>query len=235
MNLTEGTGREKEIYAARFSAAENTLREACWRVLCSDFFQPFIRPEDTVVDLGAGDGLFLRNIHAARRVAVDLSEHARGLREFGIQVVQVSATEFTREFSDKTDVIFASNFFEHLPDKRSVVLVLEECRRSLKPGGLILILQPNIRYAGAAYWDFLDHHIALTDRSLVEALRATGYEVVRVIPRFMPYTSKLTFWQVLPAGLISVLMKIYLHCPFLWRWFGQQSFIAARTSQAELP
>ncbi len=29
----------------------------------------------------------------------------------------------------------------------------------------MLVLQPNIRYVGGAYWDFLDHHLPLTDRT----------------------------------------------------------------------
>ena len=41
--------------------------------------------------------------------------------------------------------------------------------RLLKPGGRVMVLQPNIRLTGPAYWDFIDHKVALTEKSLVEA------------------------------------------------------------------
>ena len=32
-----------------------------------------------------------------------------------------------------------SNFLEHLPDKRVLLEVLEECRQALRPGGTLMI------------------------------------------------------------------------------------------------
>ena len=48
------------------------------------------------------------------------------------------------------DVVFTSNFFEHMPDKRALLRTLDECRRVLRPGGRLLVLMPNLRYVGAA-------------------------------------------------------------------------------------
>src|SRR5690606_15766959 len=112
------------------------------------------------------------------------------LAQKGVEVLQVPATEFADRLGEKADLIFMSNFLEHLPDKRVLLDVLDECRRALRPGGTILILQPNIRYVGPAYWDYIDHHIALTEHSLREALEVSGFEVVKIIPRFLPYTAK---------------------------------------------
>jgi len=89
------------------------------------------------------------------------------------------------------DVVFASNVFEHLPSKQHLLQALAEARRVLRPGGRLLILQPNIRYAGGKYWDYFDHHLPLTERSLVEALAikamVAGYPVGEVgIQTFPP-------------------------------------------------
>ncbi len=42
-----------------------------WRVLVTGFFQARIRPEATVLDVGAGLCLFINEVRAARRIALD--------------------------------------------------------------------------------------------------------------------------------------------------------------------
>lgn len=218
----QGVGREDALYARRYSPRQVRAREHTWEVLCRDFLQPYVAPTDTVVDLGAGEGFFIRNIRAARRIAVDLSQHCRALEAQGIEVMIAPATDFARHLQSRVDVVFMSNLLEHLPSKRIVLDVLEECHGALRPGGLLLVLQPSIRYVGPAYWDYIDHHIALTEHSLVEALEVTGFTVERLIPRFLPYTAKSAL------GNLAFLVRIYLRVPFLWRIFGQQSFAVAR-------
>ena len=223
----EGIGQEEKIYTRRFSEKQDLVREQIWETLCKDYFQRFVLPSDTVLDIGAGDGLFLRHITAKRKIAVDLSSHVRALSAHGIEVHEVSAASFTGSVTGKVDVIFMSNFLEHLPNKRILLDVLAECRKALKDGGMLMILQPNIRYVGSSYWDYIDHHIALTEHSLVEALEVSGYGVVKLVPRFLPYTAKSKLGRF--AGLVDTakLTSAYLRFPILWRIFGQQTFVVA--------
>ena len=223
----QGIGKEETIYTKRFSVAQDQVRERIWQILCKDYFQRFVLPSDTVLDIGAGDGLFLRNIVAKRKIAVDLSSHVQALAAHGVEVHEVSATSFTDTVEGKVDVIFMSNFLEHLPNKRLVLEVLTECKKALKDGGMLMILQPNIRYVGASYWDYIDHHIALTEHSLVEALEVSGYGVVKLVPRFLPYTAKSKLGRF--AGLVDTakVMSLYLRFPILWKLFGQQTFVVA--------
>lgn len=225
----QGVGKEEKIYAHRFSDEENRTREITWKILCEKFFQPYVPVDGSVVDIAAGDGLFVRNIKANRRIAVDLNQHVRSLISYGIEPIVAPATDFVSKLSDKVNVVFMSNFLEHLPDKRVMLQVLEECRRALKPNGLILILQPNIRYVGAAYWDYIDHHIALTEHSLTEALEVTGYQIVCVIPRFLPYTARSKLGRMVNGAKFSFLIELYLKFPILWKIFGQQTFVVAKS------
>lgn len=56
--------------------------------------------------------------------------------------------------SESLDVVFTSNFLEHLPDKPSVDGTIAEAYRCLKKGGRLICLGPNIKYVNGAYWDF---------------------------------------------------------------------------------
>ncbi len=57
---------------------------------------------------------------------------------------------------DSLNVVFTSNFFEHLHTKRELRETLMQARRCLRPGGGIIALGPNIRYLPGKYWDFYD-------------------------------------------------------------------------------
>lgn len=225
--LGGGTGAEAAIYGHRFSASEERTRALSWVALSRDYFQRFVSGGDVVVDVGAGDGHLLRNIRAGRKVAVDLSPHVLELEQYGIEVLQIPATQLSEHFQSQADVVFMSNFLEHLPNKHLLLDVLREARKALKEGGMLVILQPNIRFVGRAYWDYIDHHIALTHHCLREALQVTGFEVVKEIPRFLPYTAKSTLGRLVARLDPETLMRWYLSLPFLWRIFGQQSLLVA--------
>ena len=115
-----------------------------------------------------------------------------------------------------------SNFLEHLRTREDILRTLREIYRILKTGGRVLVLQPNIRYAYKEYWDFFDHHIPLSDNSLAEALQIEGFDIEKVIPRFLPYTTK----SSIPQN--TFLIKLYLKLPVAWKIMGKQAFVVAR-------
>ena len=220
-DVSDRAARFEQLYDHRFDSAERAEKARLWQTLCRSFFQRYIRPHDTVLDVGAGFCEFINNIHCGRRLAVDTSEDVRRHAAPGVEVVLCRADRMAAIGDDSVDVAFASNFFEHLPSKDELLATLVEIRRVLRPGGRILVLQPNIRFTHGAYWDFFDHHLPLTDRSLVEALLLTGLLPVEVRARFLPYTTK----SRLPKW--SWLVRTYLSLPFLHRIFGQQAWIVA--------
>ena len=103
----EGTGKENKIYTQRFSKKEQATREATWKVLCEDFFSKYVSKESTVIDVGAGDSLFLKNIKAKRKIAVDLSEHVLELEKFGIEVHQSLISDVTSKLA-KSCLLYTS-------------------------------------------------------------------------------------------------------------------------------
>jgi SAM-dependent methyltransferase len=216
-------GRElSDLYRIRFADDQLPRKNAIWRVICEDFLQRFVRPADTVVDIACGYGEFINNIACARKIAVDLNPDARGFLAAGVEFRECGATEVASVVRGEADVVFTSNFLEHLSDKTVLSRFLEQVSAALKPGGRYIILGPNLRYLPGEYWDFFDHHLGLTHLSLAEALRLKGFEIEVLIDRFLPYTTQ----GALPTH--PLLVKAYLKVPIAWRFLGKQFLVVAR-------
>jgi SAM-dependent methyltransferase len=212
------------LYRRRFGDVSQRNRVALWEVLCRASLQRFMGPQDTVVDLGAGFCEFINSIRCGSKVAVDANPHVRERAAPGVRVVTGEVPGVLREISDRSaHVVFCSNFFEHLHDKTQLLEVLAEVRRMLVPGGRLIVIQPNIRYAYREYWDFFDHHLALSHESLAEALGLAGFEIEILRPRFLPYTTRTRFPQA------PWMLRVYLTLPPLHWIFGKQMLIVART------
>ena len=211
------------LYATRFPEADRDAKDAIWRVLCPQFFQRYLTADDVVLDIGVGFGEFLRHINCRRRIAVDIERlPGRSLPPGTEEILAPSHQLSTHIAADSVDVVFCSNFFEHLPDTATFLATLREIRTVLRPGGRLLALQPNIRYVGGAYWDFVDHHLPLTHVTLAEAAGSLDYEIVEVIPRFLPYTTR----SAIPQS--PWLVRLYLAVRPVWWIMGQQTWFVAR-------
>lgn len=212
----------EELYRRRFADASQRRRIAMWEVLCRVVLQRYVRPTDSVVDLGAGFCEFINTIECGRKVAVDTNPALREHAGKDVQTVVGEMPEVLREIpSASADVVFCSNFFEHLPSKHAVLEVLREVHRILAPAGKLVVIQPNIRYAYKEYWDFFDHHVALSHGSLREALELGGFTIELLRPRFLPYTTK----SRLPQS--PWLVRLYLAMrPAQWL-LGKQMLVVA--------
>jgi SAM-dependent methyltransferase len=213
----------RALYRNRFDR-ESEQRQQTWQVLCTHFFQRWVADDAVVLDLAAGHCEFINNIRAGRRIAVDLNPDVRLRAASGVETHVLRSDDLVAIAEHTVDVVFISNFFEHV--SREVILsTLVEVRRVLRPGGRLLVLQPNVRYCARDYWQFFDHITPVDDRALVEAFAATGFDVVKNIPRFLPYTTK----SRLPSG--PALVKLYLRVPLAWRVLGAQAFLVATPTQ----
>jgi SAM-dependent methyltransferase len=216
----ESEGLE-QIYLRRFDAHIG-YRNDVWKVLTSKFFSRYVAPTAAVLDLGCGYGEFINNIHCGTKHAMDLNPRARGFVASDVHFIEQDCSAQWVLPNDSLDVVFTSNFFEHLPSKAALARTIAQARRCLRPGGILVAMGPNARFIGGAYWDFWDHHLPLTHISLRELLEIQEFRVEKAIDRFLPYTMVNT--RRFPMPLVST----YLHLPLVWKIFGKQFLVIAR-------
>lgn len=217
----EASAELAAIYANRFHGLTEYRRKV-WETLTSRFFQKLIPDESAVVDLGCGYGEFINAVDAKIRYGMDLNGDSSAFLEGGVHYLNHDATRPWPIAKDSIDLVFTSNFFEHLPDKTALMAVFQCAYDALKPGGRLIAIGPNVRFLAGEYWDFWDHHIPLSERSLAEALRIVGFEIERMNAQFLPYTM---------SGVMRppvFLLRLYLMFPIIWRLFGKQFLVVAR-------
>ncbi|MBI4832352.1 MAG: class I SAM-dependent methyltransferase [Candidatus Lindowbacteria bacterium] len=212
------------IYRERFDERALEQKNKVWKVICEDFLQKFIGPTDSVLDLGAGTCEFINNVRCGKKYAADVNPDTEKFAAKGVTVVRPENESRLAIPDSRIDVVFASNFFEHLPSRQIVIDTLAEIRRVLVPGGKLIVVQPNVKYLYMEYWDYFDHQIALSEESMREAIITSGFIIDILKGRFLPYTFRSRF----PKGRFFV--RMYLKFPILHRVFGKQMFILARKS-----
>jgi len=211
-------------YRQRFAQASD-YRNALWSVLCKNFFQRYVDGAATLLDLGCGWGEFSNNIVAGKKYAIDMNpDAANHLRDNVELILQDCSQPWPLPWpwpDNSLDVVFTSNFLEHLPDKSSIELTIASVKRYLKPGGVFIALGPNVRLLPGAYWDFWDHHVQISDRSLVGLLRLNGFSIREQHAGFLPYTMSDGNHPNL------LLVKLYFRFGFFWKLLGKQFLVVA--------
>ena len=209
----------EELYRNRFENSQDQ-KEKLWAILCRSFLQKYIPLESVILDAGAGYGEFINQIQAREKYVVDVNTDTKKYLHADVHFVHSSFDEMS--FKESTfDCVFVSSVFEHMENKQALVDLLNKFAFILKPNGRLIILQPNIRFVYDQYWDFFDHQIPISDRSLEEVLKITGFDISVMIPQFLPYTFKSKVPK--PGWLFA----LYLQMPLIWRIFGKQCFCVA--------
>lgn len=209
------TPSSESYFEARYSFDPGRTR--VWKAI-TEHLQRYIAPGAAVCDLGAGYADFINQVRAARKFAID--RHPGVARFCAPEVTFLCGESKHLELPDgAVDVLFASNLLEHL-DEPALYATMAEMNRVLRPGGRLILVQPNYYYCYRRYWDDFTHVKAWSHESLPDFLRVSGYTVERVEPRFLPLTLK----GALPKSYW--LTKLYLALP--WRPLAAQMLVVGR-------
>jgi 2-polyprenyl-3-methyl-5-hydroxy-6-metoxy-1,4-benzoquinol methylase len=213
-----------ELYDARFDEREVSAKDAVWREIVR-FLQRYIDPDLPLLDVACDRGHFVRWARATERWATDIRD-VRSSLPADVKFVQASGLDLEGVLpTGHFGTVFMSNYLEHLDSSDAVIDQLRVARELARPGGRVIVLQPNIRLVGPRYWDFIDHRVALTDRSLLEAAELANLRTVDLITRFLPYSTK----GRLPSD--PRLVRAYLACRPAWRILGRQTLYVGERSE----
>lgn len=210
----------EQMYRERFSNVE--YRKKVWKLLTSRFFSKWVPADSAVLDLGCGYCEFINHITAGKKYGMDLNPDANKYASSGVVILQQDCSRPWPVPEGGLDVVFSSNFFEHLPDKLALEHTLRHAFLSLKSGGRLIAMGPNIKYVPGAYWDFYDHYIPLTELALAEVLKKCGFLIETMEARFLPYT--MSTGRNYPTWML----RVYLKLRVVWPVFGRQFLVIAR-------
>jgi SAM-dependent methyltransferase len=217
----------QQIYRQRWTDAELASVGKVWETLTRHFFQKITGDNARVLDIGCGFCHFLNHLKAKEKVGIDDNPQVKNYAASDVTIIQSDDLSLNMLTREHFDCVFISNFLEHLDNTRQATDLLHRIKELLKPGGKIIILQPNFRLLGPAYFDFIDHRTILTDRSLEEMLNITGFEIEKKIVRFLPYSTK----SNIPRS--PFLIRLYLAFRPAWFIMGKQSlFVAVKREEA---
>lgn len=200
---------------------EDPARALVWRVVAAHL-QHWIPPGAAVLEIGAGYCGWINAVQARKKTALDIWPDVARHAAADVEAVAIDLSAGLTAFAEASvDVVLASNVIEHFEPDAAAALV-GEVGRILRPGGRLLVIQPNFRYAYRHYFDDYTHRSTFTHVSLPNLLRSRGLRVLQVKPRFLPYSMR---DSRLP--LSAWLIKAYLASPFKPR-AGQMLVVAQK-------
>ena len=207
---------------------DDPRRATVWKAV-AEYLALHVPSDSHVLELGAGYCHWINNVHAARRVAIDMWSELPAHAAAGVEALVLDITAGLPSLPNASfDVVLASNVLEHFaPD--AAACVVEAVSRVLRPRGRFILIQPNFRYAWRSYFDDYTHRSIFTDVSLPALLRAAGFGILTVRRRFVPYSMRGTHFPI-----TGWLVKAYLRSP-IKPGAGQMLVIAQKGGPKEMP
>jgi trans-aconitate methyltransferase len=172
-----------------------------------------------LLELGPGYCDFSNYFPAVQKTCIDSNNEMRQYAHPEIRFICEEAGLLSGIDDSSVDLVFASNFLEHLGVEEHQIL-LPNIRRALSSSGHLALIQPNYRLNPDHYFDDQTHRTIFSDQNIEAFLERFGFTVIKLIPRFLPFSmkSRLPKWPIL--------VRLYLASPV--RPFAGQMYILAQ-------
>lgn len=194
-------------------------RDIVWKEIVR-FLDIFLKEKETILDLGAGYCDFINNVVAKNKIAIDMSPDFSEFAKKEVKTIRSNVNNF-KDIADKSvDVVFSSNLLEHLSDE-DLDKTMDEVKRVLKSGGLFISMQPNYRLSYKTYFDDPTHKKVFSDTALESFLISHDFEIVKKMPRFLPFSLK-SRPSIIPIH--PIIIRTYLNSP-IKPFAGQMLFV----------
>jgi SAM-dependent methyltransferase len=228
---SRGVYEERGPHAGRGETGDAVLarRGLRWGLILEEIARA-VPPPGTLLDVGAGNGGFVRMARDRGYDAAGLTMSEREVdfarREFGIELARGTLEEFEgRDYA----VISATSVIEHVPDPGAF---LREMFWRARPGGYVAVTTPSANsyqrfLVGPERWRMIrpEHLSLFTPRGLRELAVAAGLEPLRHV------TSSTTFRGLERLGPLAPAIRAVLFRSLrLTRLGGDQTLIARTPS-----
>ncbi len=172
----------------------------------------------TLIELGPGYCDFVNQFQAGKKIAFDLNPDMLHFAGSDVELRIEGATALPGIARESVDMIFASNFLEHLGGE-DVDELLERVAAVLKPDGRLVLIQPNHRLCAENYFDDPTHITLFDDTNIGEWLARSGLRVTEIAPGLLPFSMN----GRLPKS--GILTRLYLLSP--WKPLAAQMYVVA--------
>jgi hypothetical protein len=176
------------------------------------------QPCRLAVELGPGFCDFINQLRAEKKVALDHNPITARYVASNVELILCDAASLEGIEPGSADLIFASNFLEHLSAEQLDTL-LPRIRAALTDRGRFITLQPNYAKNPEHYFDDPTHVTIFTDASLPKVLERHGFVVEKLVAGLLPFTMN----SVLPKT--GILTRAYLASP--WKPLAGQMYAVA--------
>lgn len=190
-------------------------RKRVWREIVR-FVASDVQQIETLIELGAGYCDFINQFPATQKIAFEINPEMATYADKNIDFRLEDAISGIQNIESKSvDLIFASNFLEHL-EEAELNQLLPEVVRCLKSDGQMIIIQPNYSLCAKNYFNDPTHKLIMSDKNLESYINPYGLRVVKLIPNVLPFSLKtrLPKWPLL--------VRLYLASPV--KPFGAQMY-----------
>ena len=159
----------------------------------------YISPDDFVLDVGCGEGLFLgelkkRGIKSLYGIDFAASEE-NGNENDGIKIKRTVIEKYSSENAGKFDVITCFQVLEHITDVKTFI---ENCLQCLKSGGRLVVAVPNSHpyiYRHDMYHtlNLPPHHAGLWNKGSLQSL-CKYFPLEFIYTGFQPIGAELEYY-----------------------------------------
>lgn len=198
---------------------KNKKRSLVWKEIIN-YLRKYFPKDGSILDLGSGYCEFINNVPSKNRYALDKYLDPNKYANKSTTPLFGDYSLVKKRLSNESlDVVFASNFIEHIKEdelEKYMSVIISK----LKKEGYFIILQPNYRLSYKNYFDDYTHVKEWSDIGIRDYLESKGFIIVKCVPGFLPFSMK----SKLPIN--KVLIRLYLKSPI--KPFAKQMLVIAK-------
>ena len=161
---------------------------------------------ESLVELAPGFCDFINQFPAPNKICYEVNPDMAQWAASSVDFRCKDAGAISELENESADVVFASNFLEHLDDV-ALNLLIPKVHHVLKKGGFFVLIQPNYRLCKEHYFDDETHQTVFSNENVGPFVEKYGFAVHKIIPGILPFQmkSRLPKWPIL--------VRIYLASP----------------------